>query len=57
MISNLVCNIEDSSFYKIYISDDHGLTTYLMVRSNLVTDVFEWGKLLQSHLTGKTCRK
>ena len=37
--------------YKVYINDDPGLTlTYLMARSNWVKYMFEWGKLLQSHL-------
>ena len=38
-------------FYKVYINDDPGLTlTYFTARSNWVTCMFEWGKLLQSHL-------
>ena len=33
------------------INDDPGLTlTYFTARSNWVTCMFEWGKLLQSHL-------
>ena len=37
--------------YKVYINDDPELTvTYFTARSNLVTCMFEWGKLLQSHL-------
>ena len=45
-------------FYKIYINDDPSLNlTYLTARSNLVTYTFEWGKLLQRHLLGKTCSK
>ena len=37
--------------YKVYINDDPGLTlTYFMARSNWVTCMFEWRKLLQSHL-------
>ena len=37
--------------YKVYISDDLGLTlTYFVAKSNWVTCTFEWGKLLQSHL-------
>ena len=44
--------------YKVYINDDPGLTlTYFTARSNLVADTFEWGKVLQSHLMGKTCSK
>ena len=38
--------------YKMYINDDPGLTlTYFTARSNWVACMFEWGKLLQSHLT------
>ena len=37
--------------YKVIINDDPGLTlTYFTTRSNLVAYMFEWGKLLQSHL-------
>ena len=37
--------------YKVYINDDLGLTlTSFTARSNWVTCMFEWGKLLQSHL-------
>ena len=37
--------------YKVYINDDPGLTlTYFTARSNWVTCMFKWGKLLQSHL-------
>ena len=37
--------------YKVYINDDPGLTvTYFTARSYWVTCMFEWGKLLQSHL-------
>ena len=36
---------------QVYINDDPGLTlTYFMARSNWDTCMFEWGKLLQSHL-------
>ena len=44
--------------YKVYINDDPGLTlTYLTARSNWVAYTFEWGKVLQSYLMGKTCSK
>ena len=44
--------------YKVCINDDPGLTlTYFMARSNLVAYTFEKGKVLQSHLMGKTCSK
>ena len=37
--------------YKVYINHDPGLTlTYFMARSNWVDCMFEWRKLLQSHL-------
>ena len=37
--------------YKVYINDDPGLTlTYFTARSKWVTCMFEWGKLIQSHL-------
>ena len=40
------------------INDDPGLTlTYFTAESNWATYSFEWGKLLQSHLIGKTCSK
>ena len=44
--------------HKVYINDDPWLTlTYFTARSNLVAYVFEWGKLLQSHLMVKSCSK
>ena len=44
--------------YKICINDDLGFTlTYFTARSNLVAYMFEWGKLLQSHLMGKFAAK
>ena len=45
--------------YKVCINDDTGLTlTYLTTRSNLVSYAFEFGKLLQNQLIGKTiCSK
>ena len=54
---NLACSIRGSSSTK-YINDDPGLTfTYFTAMSNLVAYTFEWGKVLQSHLMGKTCSK
>ena len=42
--------------YKVYIYHDPGLTmTCFTARSNWVAYMFEWRKLLQSHLMGKTC--
>ena len=44
--------------YKVYINDDPELiVTYFTTRSNFVSYVFEWGKLLQSHSIGKICHK
>ena len=41
--------------YTFYVNDDPRLTlTYFTARSNFVTGVFEWRKLLQSYLTRKT---
>ena len=40
--------------YKVNINDDPWLTlTYFTTRSNLVAYMFEWGKLLRSHLYEK----
>ena len=41
----------------VYINDDLKLKTYFTARLNLVTYVFEWGKLVQSHLMGKNLQK
>ena len=39
-------------------NDDPRLTlTYFMARSNLVSDTFIWGKLLESHLMEETYSK
>ena len=58
MILKLGMQHQRLKFYKVYINGDPGLTlTYFTARSNLVTYTFEWGKLLQSHLMGKTCSK
>ena len=44
--------------YKVYINDDPGFNlTYFTARSNWVVYTFEWGKLFQSYLMGKTCSK
>ena len=44
--------------YKVCINYDPGLTlTYFMARSNWVTYMFEWGKLLQSHLMGENLQQ
>ena len=44
--------------YKFYVNDDPGLTlTYFTARLNWVVYMFEWGKLLQSHLMGENLKK
>ena len=44
--------------HKVSINDGTGLTlTCFMARSNLVLYAFELGKLLQSHLNGKTLQQ
>ena len=58
MILKLGMQHQKLKLYKVYINDDPGLTlTYFMARSNWVAYIFEWGKLLQSYLMGKTCGK
>ena len=65
MILKLGLQHQGLKLYKICINDDPGLTnddpgltlTYFTARSNLVAYMFEWGKVLQSHLMGKTCSK
>ena len=44
--------------YKVYKNDDPGLTlTYFTARSNRVAYMFEWRKLLQSHLMGENLQQ
>ena len=51
MILKLGMYLWGLKLYKVYIIDDPGLTlTFFMARSNWVTCMFEWGKLLQSNL-------
>ena len=58
MILKLGMQHQGLKLYKVYINDDPGLTlTYFSARSNLVAYMLEWGKLLQSSLMEKTCRK
>ena len=58
MILKLAIKHRRLKLYKVYINDDPGMTnTYFMQRSNLDAYVFEWKKMLQSHLKGKTCSK
>ena len=41
--------------YKVCINHDPGMTlTYFMARSTKVAHAFEWGKLSECHLKGKT---
>ena len=52
MILKLGMQHQGLKLYKVYVNDDPGLTwTDFMARSNWVVCGFEWGKLLQSHLT------
>ena len=58
MILKLGLQHQGLKLYKVYINDDPELTlTYFTARSNLVAYTFELGKVLQSHLMGKTCSK
>ena len=58
MILKLGLQYQGLKLYKVYINDDPGLTlTYFTAMSNLVAYTFKWGKVLQSHLMGKTCSK
>ena len=58
MILKLGMYYRGLKLYNVYINDDPGMTlTYFTARSNWVTYMFEWGKLLQSHLMEKTCSK
>ena len=58
MILKLGLQHHGLKLYKFNINDDPGLTlTYFTARSNLVAYTFEWGKVLQTHLMGKTCSK
>ena len=43
--------------YKVCINDPGLTLTHFTARSNWVAFTFEWGKLLQSYLMGKTCSK
>ena len=58
MIFTLGMQHQRLKLYKVNINDDPELTlTYVTARSNWVAYTFEWGKLLQSYLLGKTCSK
>ena len=58
MILKLGMKHRGLKLYKVCINDDPGLTlAYFMARLNWVAFTFEWGKLLQSYLIGKTCSK
>ena len=58
MILKLGMQRQGLLLYNLYITDVPGMTlTCFTARSNWVTFTFEWGKLLQSYLFGKTCSK
>ena len=58
MILKLGMKHQAMELYKGFINHDPWMTlTYSMVRSTLVAHAFEWKKLLQCHLKGKTCSK
>ena len=59
MILKLGMQYRELKLYKVYINDDNPVLTltYFTARSNWVAYSFEWGKLLQSHLMGKSCSK
>ena len=45
-------------YYNVFINYDLWTTfTYHTARSTQAAHAFEWGKLLECHLKGKTCRK
>ena len=55
---NLGMKHQAMELYKVYINHDPGMTlTFFTARSTYVAYAFEWGKLLQCHLKGKTCSK
>ena len=58
MILKLGLKHQAMKLYKVYINHDPGMTlTCFTTRSTSVGHTFEWGKLLQCHLKGKTCSK
>ena len=58
MILKIGIRHQAMELYKVCINHDPGMTlTFFMARSTKVAHTFEWGKLLQCHLKGKTCRK
>ena len=57
MILKLGMKHQAMELYKVFINHDPGMTlTFFYGKVNLGCP-FEWGKLLQCHLTGKTCSK
>ena len=55
MILKLGMQHQELKLYKVFINIDTGLImTYFTAMSNWVAYRFEWGKLLQSYLVGKT---
>ena len=58
MIFKLGMKHQAMELYKVYINHDPGITlTFLRQGQLKVAHAFEWGKLLQCHLKGKTCSK
>ena len=58
MILKLGMKHQTIKLYKVCINHDPWMTlTYFTARSTKVAHAFEWGKLLQCHLKGKTCSK
>ena len=51
---SMILKLSIKHWESLYITDDPGFTlTYFTAMPNWVPYVFEWGKLLHSHLTGK----
>ena len=58
MILKLHMKHQAIELYKVCINYDPWMTlAYVTARSTLVAHAFEWRKLLQCHLKGKTCSK
>ena len=56
MILKLGMKHQAMELYKVCINHDPGMTfTFFKATSTEVAHTFEWGKLLQCHLKGKTC--
>ena len=58
MILKLGMKHQGEELYKVYINHDPGMTLiYFMARSTQVANAFEWGKLSNCYLKGKSERK